>query len=200
MSAAERFTITQGSTWSRVIRWEAPPVVYKTISAITRSAPVSITCTGHGLVNGWRAAVASADGMTQINAKGSPPKIHDYHKATVVDADTITFNDVNSLDFDAYTGGGVLQYNTPVDLTGYTARMQIRKTLASTDVILDLNTTNARIVIDNAAKTVTLTISAADTELLTFNTGVYSLELVSSGGVVTTLLSGPITLEKEITR
>lgn len=51
------------------------------------------------------------------------------------------------------------------------------------------------------AKLVTLNISAADTTLMTFTTGVYDLEMVSGAtpAVVTALLSGRVTVSKEVT-
>ncbi|MBK7842063.1 MAG: hypothetical protein IPJ49_31200 [Candidatus Obscuribacter sp.] len=42
-------------------------------------------------------------------------------------------------------------------------------------------------MVDDATKTITLTISATDTAALTAKKGVADLELVSSGGVVTKL-------------
>jgi hypothetical protein len=56
------------------------------------------------------------------------------------------------------------------------------------------------IVLDDTAKTITVTISAADTAAYDFTTGVYDLELVSSGGVVTQLLAGNVTVGSEVTR
>jgi hypothetical protein len=55
-------------------------------------------------------------------------------------------------------------------------------------------------VLDNTAKTITITISADQTALLTFKTAVYSLEMVSLDGVVTEIMGGKITLEPEVTR
>lgn len=195
------FTIKQGSSWSRVLRWESPLITYKPITAIAKSAPVSITSAGHGVPAGWRVAVQSVQGMKQINAANSPLKDKDYHKATVVDANTITLNDVNALEYSTYTSGGVLVFNTPIDLTGYTARMQIKAKLADTVSILELTTdVNEGITIDVALSTITLTITAAQTALLTFKSAVFSLEMVSSGGIVTEIMSGTLTLDKEVTR
>lgn len=55
---------------------------------------------------------------------------------------------------------------TPVDLTGYKARMQIRSDVADDDVILELTTENSRIAITAVSGYVTLLISAADTSAL----------------------------------
>ena len=48
----------------------------------------------------------------------------------------------------------------PIDLTGYTAKMQVRETVDSTAVILELSTVNSRISLGGAAGTIDLTASA----------------------------------------
>jgi hypothetical protein len=191
--------IQKGKTFSRVIRWESEPFIYKAITAITKAAPAVITAVGHGVPNNWRVAIVSVQGMTEINAEGSPPRTSDFTRATVLTVDTIALNEVNSAEFSTYTSGGFVQFYTPVDLTAFTARMQIRQSETSSTILLDLNTTNGRIVIDNVAKTITLTVTAVDTALITWKTGVYDLELVSPAGVVTQLLKGTVTVEGEVT-
>lgn len=188
------FKIIQGSTFNQVLRWESATKVYKTISGITNSAPVVINCTAHGIPVGWRARVTNVLGMKEINS-GS----NDYYTVTDTTTNTVTFNSVNSLGYSAYTSGGVLEYNQPIDLAGYTARMQIRSKLEDTTVIKELTTENGGIVIDNTTKTITLTISATDTSAFTFASAVYSIELVN-GSVVTPFAGGTMTLVKEVTR
>jgi hypothetical protein len=196
MSAPAKINLTiyQGSTFEEVLRWESSKKVYKTISGITKSAPVSISATGHGVPTGWRVKITNVLGMKEIN------NTETYHTATAVDANTIEINAINAVGFADRTGGGIVEYNEPVDLTGYTARMQIRSRLEATDTILELTTENAGIVINNATKTITLVISAVASAALTFSEAVYSLELVSSGGKVTPFCSGKVTLKKEVTR
>lgn len=188
------FKIYQGSTFNEVLRWESSKKVYKPITNITQAAPALVTSTGHAIPDGWRAKITNVGGMTDINST------ENYQTATVIDANTIEFNAVNSLGYKAYTTGGVLEYNEPVDLTGYTARMQIREKLDSTTTIKELTTENAGIVIDTANKKINLFISAADTAAFTFSSAVYSLELVSSTSVVSPLINGTLTLVREVTR
>jgi len=87
-----------------------------------------------------------------------------------------------------------------INLTGYTARMQVRPAVESNVTLLSLTTENGRIALGGAAGTITLTVSATDTAALAATTGVYDLELVSSGGTVTRLLQGTVTISKEVTR
>lgn len=187
-------TIIQGSTFSEVIRWEGSKKIYKSITNITQAAPVIVSATSHGVPDGWRVKITNAGGMKEINSTDT------YRKATVLTSSTIEINELNGAGFTAYTTGGVLEYNEPVDLTSYTARMQIRSKLESTTALLELTTENSGIVIDNALKTITVKITAAATAALDWVSGVYSLELVSGSGVVTTLLTGNVTVKKEVTR
>lgn len=189
--------ILQGKTFAQTVRWEATPYVYKPISAVTQGAPCRITATGHGIPNGWRVAVVSVKGMTQLNAENIPPRDRDYTPATVIDANTVELNEVNSSGYKAYTSGGYLQFYTPVDLSGYTARMSIKDKVGGTE-LLALTTANSRITLDTVAKKINLLISATDTAALTWSRGVYELEMESPTGVVTTLLSGSVSVTKEI--
>jgi hypothetical protein len=184
--------VYQGSTFRQVLRWESSTKVYVPITNITRSAPVVITAPGHNLPLGWRARVTNAGGMKEINQL-------DYQTATEVTGSTVVFNQINSLAYTAYTGGGVLEYNTPVNLAGYTARMQIREKLASNVVVHTLTTENSGIVLDNNVKTITLTIPDEVTALFSFASAVYDLELML-GGEVIPFASGTLTLQREVTR
>lgn len=192
--------IRRGKTLSQLVRWETEPLVYVPITAITQAGPVVITAAAHGLVNGWNVAVVSAGGMRQINSRNWPLRSGDFHKATVLTADSITLNDVNSSGFNAYTSGGSLVYFTQQSLAGYTARMQIRATAEAVDPALVSLVSPTDIAIDDTAQTITITIAAAVTAAYAFGSGVYDLELVSPAGVVTQLLSGDVTVIDEVTR
>lgn len=188
------FKIYQGSTFSEVLRWESSLKSYKTITGIAQAAPVVITSAAHGIPPNWRVRVTNVLGMTDINST------ENYQIVTQTTTDTVTINSINSLNYRAYISGGILEFNQPVDLTGFTARMQIRSDIDSTAVIAELTTANSGIVIDNTQKTITLLISATNTTLFSFTTAVYDLELVSSGDQVTPFCGGIITLVKEVTR
>jgi hypothetical protein len=193
-------TIIKGKTFSRVLRWGALPLVYKAITAITKAGNPVITSTSHGLVNGWPVAIAGIVGMTELNAVGDPPGGADYRQATYVDANTISLNAVNAAGYGTYVSGGYLQYYTPVNLSGFTARLQIRPTLTSTGTPLVSLTELDGIDLDNTAKTITWTLDAADTAAYTFTTGVYELEMISGTGVVSRLAFGNVAVEDEVVR
>lgn len=90
----------------------------------------------------------------------------------------------------------------PADLTGYTARMQVRKRLATPDPpMLELTTENGRITLGGAAGTIRLYVTDEDTmSELEGRRGVYDLELQTPGGEVIRLLEGTVTIDPNVTR
>lgn len=99
---------------------------------------------------------------------------------------------------------------TLIDLSGFTARMQVRDGYAGEAAILDLTTENGGIALGGVLGTITLAISASDLAAISLppaiaQTGrpskpfVYDLEIVS-GAVVTKLLYGTFTITGEVTR
>jgi hypothetical protein len=89
---------------------------------------------------------------------------------------------------------------TAINLTGYTARMQVRETYSSTSSIVSL-TSSSGITLGGSAGTIAIVISATTTAALTAPfSGVYDLELANAGGVVTRLLQGAATVTPEVTR
>lgn len=187
------FKMYQGSTFKEVFRWESNTKAYKPISSITKSAPVVIGSTAHGIPIGWRTKIVGAGGMKEINSDT------DYHVVTSASLNDVTINSINSLAYTLYTSGGVLEYNSPTDLTGYTARMQVRSKVTSADVLLELTTENGGIILDPSLGTITINATALQTQNLTFSSAVYSLEMVKAGEVLE-LITGNIILNKEVTR
>ena len=84
-----------------------------------------------------------------------------------------------------------------VNLTGYSAQMQVRTRTASTTVELTLSTANGRITLGSSAPNITLAVAAADMTLA--GTYVYDLKL-TQGSDVTVLLQGDLTVVPAITR
>jgi hypothetical protein len=92
------------------------------------------------------------------------------------------------------------------DLSGFTARMHIRRTIDSETPMITLTTANGRIAINpNIAGSPTknneiaLSITAADTAAI-LSSGVYDLEIISAGGAVSKVIRGNVTLIPEVTR
>lgn len=89
---------------------------------------------------------------------------------------------------------------TPIDITGYSAKMQVRASKADATAILTLDTTTGGITLGGDMGTVTLTASATATNSLTSGAYVYDLELTSATNNVTRLIEGAFTVSGQVTR
>jgi hypothetical protein len=107
-----------------------------------------------------------------------------------------------------------LQYkdssNTPINLSGYGGRMQIRNSVGDSTVLLQLSSSRA---VDGTglnfsgsngttpiqSGSIGIYISAASSSALTFSEAVYDLEIFS-GSYVTRVLEGKVRLSREVTR
>ena len=88
----------------------------------------------------------------------------------------------------------------PIDLTGYSARMQIRSTRQGGTALVSLTSSPAGgITITPAEGKIVLRVEAAETTTLTPGTAFYDLEVVSGAGEVTRLLEGGVTISPEVT-
>jgi hypothetical protein len=88
----------------------------------------------------------------------------------------------------------------PIDLTGYTARMQVRRTHRSDSALLTFTTENGAITLGGAAGTIQIVGAASLTDDVPSKPCVYDLEMVSPGGIVTRLIEGTATVTPEVTR
>ncbi len=91
---------------------------------------------------------------------------------------------------------------TPIDLTGYTAKMQLRDSTDNTTVLLELNTSDSTLILGGALGTITCDVSATITAALTFDEAVYDLELYPAGVEANAfkVIYGSVTLRKEVTK
>jgi hypothetical protein len=87
----------------------------------------------------------------------------------------------------------------PWDLTGYTARMQVRRTVESSAAMITLTTENGGITIDDEDGIVTINMTASQTSSIA-NSGVYDIELIDSSLNVSRLVQGQFILSYEVTR
>ncbi|CAN7453835.1 hypothetical protein LJR066_002859 [Acidovorax sp. LjRoot66] len=88
----------------------------------------------------------------------------------------------------------------PVDLTGCTARMQVRAEIESATVLLNLTTENGGITLGGTAGTIDLLSAEDETSDMTWDGGVWDLEIVHPGGEVTRLAQGSVSVSPEVTR
>ena len=113
-----------------------------------------------------------------------------------------------SLDLDCWQGASwdyTLTWKTagtPVNLTGYTARMQVRASYDSGSAVVSL-TSGTGITLGGTAGTVLLEMNATTTAALDGTPNaqyIYDLELISGAGYVTRLVEGNFFINPEVTR
>ena len=87
----------------------------------------------------------------------------------------------------------------PVNLTGYTARMQVREFHESIDTLISLET-GSGITLGAKAGTINIFIPSSTTEGFKPVPHVYDLELVYPNGSVVRILEGAFNITPEVTR
>ena len=88
--------------------------------------------------------------------------------------------------------------STPVDLTGYEARLQVREYHYSDNFVISLTDTSG-ITLGGSAGTIDVLVDATTTTELVPGDYVYDLELIASG-TVTRLIEGQFVVTPEVTR
>jgi hypothetical protein len=89
--------------------------------------------------------------------------------------------------------------NIPIDLSGYSSRLQVRQAYYSDDPIVSL-VSGSGITIGGSAGTIDLFISASTTSNFPTGTHVYDLEIVSPSNIVDRLIEGTFNVTPEVTR
>jgi hypothetical protein len=89
---------------------------------------------------------------------------------------------------------------TPINLTGFKARMHVRESYDYDDKLIDLTTENGGIVISPLTGTIELRFVPAHTIGAYWTVARYDIEVVSENGTVTRLLKGKFRLSREVTK
>lgn len=98
--------------------------------------------------------------------------------------------------------------NAAFDLTGFDARLQVRRTYGDTSTLVSCTLANGKLVLSDAvAGELTLTLAPSDTSAIRFNAAndesleaVYDLEIQSPASKVYKPARGTFTLNREVTR
>jgi len=85
------------------------------------------------------------------------------------------------------------------DITGYSARMQVRQRFVSTSTVLSL-VSPTDITLGGSSGSIVATVPAATMASVASGDYLYDLEMVSSNGIVTRLIKGSFTVRPEVTR
>lgn len=95
--------------------------------------------------------------------------------------------------------GETAETATPVDLTGFTGRMQIRQAQKK-PVLAEVASGDGVTLIESAQGRVEISFSDLKTDGLTFPKAVYDLEMEAPDGTVYRLLEGNVTVSPNITQ
>lgn len=89
----------------------------------------------------------------------------------------------------------------PVNLTGYTAALQIREYYAATTTLLSLTSSPAAgITITAGTGTIAISATAVQTGAITAGNYVYDCEITDGTGVVTRIVQGEAYISPQVTR
>lgn len=88
---------------------------------------------------------------------------------------------------------------TPINITNYTAALQVRSEPSSPTAVLSL-TTGSGITITGASGLVAVHATAAQTGQIVAGTYVYDLEITSPSNVVTRLVQGSVVVSAQVTQ
>jgi hypothetical protein len=195
----QNWCVKAGATFAPTLRWAQKTLAAAAITAISQGTPVAITAPGHGLPNGWPAAVVGVNGMSFINSPSYPPYLSDLHQGVVVDSNTVQFNDVSSALWPAYISpGGSLVWYEPQALTGVTFSMAIYAQppeQGGTPLVTLTNGSGITVDTVNMLILPVLQTDALPAGWPTNNIAYYTLTATDTSGVVTEVMFGSITVE-----
>jgi hypothetical protein len=178
-------TIAKGKTFRFGYLYADDAKTYVPIETMPQVSPVRLTSTAHGIPDGWPVQIECVKQPSELNTDDG-----DYRLATLIDANTIELVNTSAYCWKTYTTGGLVVFHTPIDLTGWSCRAQVRDKAGGTLLFSwhsdPLQTPDGSIALSGAS--VTFNIDAATTAALTWTKGVYDAELIDPSGVVFSLV------------
>lgn len=173
--------IDQGADWNA-------NVVYKQPASITNVSGNGTTVT-YTAVNSFSAGqIVSIDQVI--------PYVYNLQDVVIDSATSTEFTVLNGATGN-YISGGIA--TAPLDITGYTAQMQLRSTPATVNPVLTLTTENGGIIITGATGNIQLYATATQTGAI--NEGPYDYDLeIYQGSSVTRVIQGQITVSAQVTQ
>lgn len=209
MGAVQKdITVIQGKTFSASFGWAKGSFIWKQISAISNTAPLTITAVGHDLKDGWPFWVSGVKKPDCLNnwrntCPGEEPADPGApYIAEATSDDVLTLNSINGMALDAYTGDGVIKYYARADITGYEADMQVRSSTSSDTILFEATSTGATpaIIVNEISSTFELTIPADAFADAKFQNAVYEIEISAPGGEKYRLAFGQFALCRELVK
>jgi hypothetical protein len=181
MAAIYNTTIDQGANWFITF-------IYKQPASITN-------ITGNGTTVTYTATNGFSAGQ-KVSIDGVLPGIYNLQDVTVNTATSSQFTVTNGAT-GIYISGGLA--TAPVNITGYTAALQIRSLPQSPTAVLSL-TSGSGITITGSTGTIAVAATAAQTGNIDEGPYYYDLEITSQTGVVTRVAQGQVVVSAQVTR
>lgn len=100
-----------------------------------------------------------------------------------------------TVNFEIIWGG-----NSPIDVTGFSAKMQARESASATTALVEFSTSNGRIAVGSTNGKFTISMSAAESAALKAFVGIYDFEITNPSGNVYQIMSGKFKVEPEVTK
>lgn len=183
MAVVYNTLINQGADWYINFQYKQPA----TITNIT----------GNGTTVTFTADNNFFGGQT-VNISGVLPSQYNFQAATIASVTGSSFTVTNPAT-GTYISGGIA--TVPVNLTGYTAALQIRSLPEDPTAVLSLATGGNGITIPTPTNgTVEVHATAVQTRAIIPGTYYYDIEITSQGGIVYRLAQGQVVVSAEVTR
>ena len=182
MSVVYNTVINQGANWFINFQYKQPA----TISNISGNG-TTVTFTAD---NNFTAEQT-------VNISGVLPSQYNFQAATIASRTTTAFTVTNPAT-GIYISGGIA--TVPINLTGYTAALQIRSLPESPTAVLSLTTGNGITIPTPTNGTVEVQATAVQTRAIVAGTYYYDIEITSQSGIVYRLAQGQVVVSAEVTR
>lgn len=181
MAVVYNLGMDQGADWDL-------NVVYKQPASITNVS-------GDGTTVTYTAANSFSAGQI-VSIDQVIPYIYNLQDVVIASATATEFTITNGAT-GIYVSGGLA--TAPVDITGYTAKMQMRSYPNSTTAVLTLTTENGGITITGPTGNIALHATATETGAI--NQGPYDYDVeIYQGSNVTRVVQGQIEVSAQVTR
>jgi hypothetical protein len=189
--------IRQGADENFTVNWYGGGVFRAPIEEIDSGYPTQIKVTSHLLpsASDTPIIISGVEGMTVLNSKDTGIEM-----CTRVDEDFFTVP-VSTVSQEWCVGTGEITWHQPTNITGFTARCQIRKRWHDTALIIpELNTGNGGIVLNDNDASIKLVLTSAQTAAMTADKMVFDVELIDLAAKVIPVFKGTFRLQREQTR
>lgn len=150
--------------------------------------------------NGTTVTFTASNGFTAgqiVSIDGVLPSQYNLQNVTIAAANATLFTVTNGAT-GIYISGGMA--TAPVNVTGYSAEMQLRSLPDSPTPVLTLSSTTGGITVGGANGRFDVHATNVQTRAIDEGTYYYDIEITSGGGIVTRLAQGQIVVTPEVTR